>query len=84
MAHLELTGELDYYNQHKAELLDQHKNKYIVIKGNEVLGAYGSEQEAYRAGVEKIGNKPFLIKLVTDIADSPTQAPNHWVGMHVA
>jgi hypothetical protein len=84
MAKLELTNELNYYNEHKEELLRQYKDKYIVIKNNEVFGPYLTEQSAYRSAVERFGNEPFLIKLVNDLTNTAIQAPTAWVGTHVA
>jgi hypothetical protein len=56
--------ELEYYKANKEELLKHHENQYAVIKGNRLLGAYTTEQEAYEAGLKEFGNVPFLIKRV--------------------
>lgn len=65
--------ELKYFNKHKKKLLEQYEGKFVLIKESEMLGDFSTEEEAYNAGVEKFGNKPFLIKKVqkkdeTDIA----------------
>jgi hypothetical protein len=57
--------ELEYYKANKEELLKHHENQFAVIKGNSLLGAYTTEQEAYEAGLKELGNVPFLIKRVT-------------------
>lgn len=57
--------ELEYYKANKEELLRHHENHYVVIAGDRFLGAYTTDQEAYEAGLEELGNVPFLIKRVT-------------------
>lgn len=57
--------ELRYYKTHKEELLKRHANKFLVIKGDRVLGVYGTDKDAYEAGLKELGNVPFLIKKVT-------------------
>jgi len=41
-----LEKEFKYYIKHQDELLKEYKGKYVVIKGNKVLGAYKTELEA--------------------------------------
>ena len=41
-----LEKEFEYYLAHQAELVAKFDGKFVVIKGNEVLGAYDSEIEA--------------------------------------
>jgi len=57
--------ELEYYKANKEELLKHHENQFVVIKGEEFAGAYTSDIEAYKAGLQKFGNVPFLTKQVT-------------------
>lgn len=57
--------ELQYYKTHKKELLKSHTNKYLVIKGNQMLGAYDTDMDAYEAGLKEFGNVAFMIKKVT-------------------
>jgi len=58
-------NELQYYIQNKDELVQNYENRFLVIKGKELLGAYDTEKDAYKAGLEAFGNVPFLIKKVT-------------------
>ena len=57
-----LEVELAYFNRRKAEFLTQHEGKYVLIKGEELVGAFNSEEEAYVAGLDRFGNQAFLIK----------------------
>ena len=44
--------------------LRHHEKQFVLIKGDQFAGAYTTEAEAYKAGLEKFGNQPFLIKQV--------------------
>lgn len=58
--------ELRYYKAHKDEFLERHANKFLVIKGDRLLGVYTTEKDAYEAGLKEFGNVPFLIKRVVE------------------
>jgi len=60
-----LEKEMTYYAKHRDELLQHYKNLYVLIKGEELIGAFTTDAEAYQAGVEQFGDEPFLIKRVT-------------------
>ena len=61
-----LQTELDFFNKHKQEYLGVYKNQFVLIKGEGFIGAFTTEAEAYKAGVERFGNQPFLIKQVVE------------------
>lgn len=42
-----LDQEFKYYLDHQAELVEKYNGKFIVIKGEEVIGAYDAEDTAY-------------------------------------
>jgi hypothetical protein len=57
-----LEKELEYFGQHKEELLKQYQGRFLVIKNDRLVGDYQNEQEAYEAGLKALGNTVFLIK----------------------
>lgn len=60
-----LTEELEFYEVHKSEWLVTHRNQFVVVKGNQLLGFFIEFQEAYRAGVTEYGmSTDFLVKRV--------------------
>ena len=67
---LELESELRFFNDHRRELLETAAGKFALIKGNELLGTFDSENAAVRYGYQTLGNVPFLVKQVTE-ADIP-------------
>jgi hypothetical protein len=60
-----LVVETELYETHRAEWLECHRNQFVVVKGNDLLGFFIEFQDAYYAGVEKYGfNTDFLVKRV--------------------
>jgi hypothetical protein len=62
--------ELEHFDREQSNLLREHENRFVLIKGTNVIGAYDTETQAYEAGVQKFGDEPFLVKQVTK--DEPT------------
>ncbi len=60
-----LAKELKYFEDHKDELLKHYENQFVLIKDDQLVGAFTTEVEAYQAGIQRFGNQPFLIKKVT-------------------
>jgi hypothetical protein len=65
-----LSVETEFYDAHKSEWLRDHRDKFVVIKGEHSLGFFGDFQAAYLAGVENLGiDSDFLVKRV--VAQEP-------------
>jgi hypothetical protein len=60
-----LDKEFEYYRQHQKELVDKHNGKVVVIQGEEVIGVYDSELEAYNATRKKYEVGTFLVQKVS-------------------
>jgi hypothetical protein len=43
-----------------------YKDQYVLNKGDKFNGAYTTDAEAYKSGLEEFGNQPFLIKQVLE------------------
>lgn len=59
-----LEAEILFYESHREELLKQHKNLFVLIKGSTLVGVFPDAQTAHREGVNKFGMQPFLVKQV--------------------
>jgi len=59
-----LLKELEFYTKKKDGLIVHHLGQFVLIKNQKIVGTFPTEQEAYRVGLEKFGNVPFLIKQV--------------------
>jgi hypothetical protein len=58
-------AEQKAYEAKKAELLKLCEGKYVVFKGNELLGTYDTPAAAYEAGTLEWGDESFLVKKIT-------------------
>jgi len=58
-----LEQEYQYFVDHKEELFAKYAGKYVSIVGDNVVGAYSSENEAYVETSKKYKVGTFLIKL---------------------
>lgn len=77
-----LEKEFKYYKDHQTELVKAYKNKFIVIKGQKVVGAYDSHNEAYNDSVGKFKLGTFLIQHCLPGKDSYTQTFHSQVIIH--
>ncbi len=58
-----LDRELATYEAHLLELLAD-EGKFVVIKGDQILGAFSSYEEALRAGYDHYGATTFLVRKI--------------------
>jgi hypothetical protein len=62
-----LEKEIDHYNKIRDELLGKAKNDYALIHGDELIDTFKSKDDAIKKGYEMFGNKPFLVKKISEI-----------------
>lgn len=57
-----LENEFKYYLDHQDELVKQYNGKFLIIKGDKILGAYDTELEAIEQAskIERLGT--FLVQ----------------------
>ena len=56
--------EIEAFEARKEELLLRHEGRYALLYGDDLLGVYGTREEAYVAGLNKVGNVPMLIQSI--------------------
>ena len=66
----QLASELETYEAERERLLGESSGKYVLIRGEEIVGAYDTEADAVAEGYRRFGNVPFLVKLVSPV-DEP-------------
>lgn len=69
-----LETEKAYLRDHNAALREQYPEKYLVIQGESVCGAY----DTYELAIEEIssfGSGPFLVREVSQIEDEVLTVP---------
>ena len=57
-----LEKEFDFYLAHQKDLIAKYLNKYLVIKGEEVIDAFDTKEEAYDFATSKFELGTFLIQ----------------------
>jgi len=60
-----LEREIKTYHDKLTELLP-HKGKFVVIHGEQVVGIFDGFEDALRAGYERCGNEPFLVREIRE------------------
>jgi hypothetical protein len=63
----ELETEIKTYFEKRSAYLNDAKGKYILIKGEDVIGVFDSYLDALKTGYEKYGNVAFLVKQILEI-----------------
>jgi hypothetical protein len=49
------------YQSRRAEFVERHEGEHVLVHGEDVLGFFGSREEALAAGYERLGVVPFLV-----------------------
>jgi hypothetical protein len=60
-----LEKELAFFDERKEELLRHYEGQFVLVMDASLIGAFSSEADAYRAGLQRFGNTAFLIKRVS-------------------
>jgi len=68
-----LEKEFQFYKEHQDELVKKHGGKFLAIVGEEIVGVYNSELEAYRNTKKKYAAGTFLIQHCLPGKDSYTE-----------
>ena len=63
---MSLEREIETYRKLLPDLL-QHEGKFVVIRGEELLGCYPDLNEALRHGYERYGDEAFLARQISKI-----------------
>jgi len=72
-----LATELATYAREREALLASAENKFVLIRKDEVVGAYDSQSDAVNEGYRHFGNVPFLVKQVLRVETPARFMSNH-------
>jgi hypothetical protein len=64
-----LSKEIETYNKNKSSLLKTDSGKFVLIKGDKIIGLYDTKNDAIKIGIDKFDNTPFLVKKITEIEE---------------
>ena len=62
-----LDAELQTYEKNRKSLLGSAEGKFVLIKGDQIVGVYESKMDAINQGYRQLGHVPFLVKQVLKI-----------------
>ena len=69
-----LEQETAYYKDNLSTLREKYPEKYVVISGNKIIGAYNSDEQAYAGAMEaKCPPGAFMIKHISENAEDQIQ-----------
>jgi len=68
-----LEKEFQYYLDHQSELVEKYNGKVLVIIGEDIVGVYVDELQAYFDSISKYQPGTFLIQKCTPGDESYTQ-----------
>ena len=71
-AALPLEVEIQFFEQNKDKFLADHAGKFVVIHGEQFLGAYDTVESAYNAGIQAFGDQQFLVREATSSGQNLT------------
>jgi hypothetical protein len=69
-----LEKEMQTYRQALPTLLTTSAGKFVLIHGDQIIGAWDTEEEAIEAGDQRFGLEPFLVHRVQE-TDQPRFIP---------
>jgi hypothetical protein len=61
-----LDKERKYFETHRAEWLKKHPDKFVLVKGEELIGVFSTQQEALVEGARRFGTEAFLVRQVEE------------------
>lgn len=69
-------NEMKYFIEHQKELVEKYYNKFIILKGNNVVGVYDSISDAYNEASKKYELGTFSIQQCIPGEEAYTQTFN--------
>ena len=62
-----LATELKTFGTNLPVLLGASEGKFVLIRGEEIVGVFDTQMDAVSAGYGKFGNVPFLVKQILKV-----------------
>ena len=62
-----LEQELQTFHDQKEHLLERYKDRFVLIKGDDIVADFESRGDALREGYKRFGHEAFLVKKVEEV-----------------
>ncbi len=72
-----LEQERQFYDEHLQEWLQKYHNRFVLVKGRELIGTFDTNEEALTEGARRFGLDSFLVRRVEEkqpLVDIPALA----------
>ena len=66
LTYMNLEQEIKTFEENKENLLAEKRDRFVLIKGKEVVSDFASFEDALSDGYKRYGNEEFLVKQVID------------------
>lgn len=76
-----LEKERQLFADKHSELLAMYPDKFVVIKEDEIVGAFATIEEALSEAARRFGLQPFLVRKVTQELESVVDVPALTLGI---
>ena len=76
-----LSKEPAFFKNNLQDLADEYPGRYLLIKGEDVVGAFETHDLGVDAGIKLFGRGPFLVRSVTEPDPEPLTIPAMEVGV---
>jgi len=64
-----LEQELAFYEQNLENWLHQYADKFVLVKGEEMVGVYDTNEQALTAGASLFGLESYLIRRIEKVTE---------------
>lgn len=71
-----LKKEMETYEKNKVDFISENLGKFVLIKEEEIIVFFETQNDAIKVGIDKFGNTPFLVKKIEDIEQSQNFTSN--------
>ena len=75
-----LEREIQYFEDHRGELLAKHRHQFVLIKGDQLIGAFQTNEEALSEGARLFGLDSYLVRQVEE-SEEPVTIPALTLGI---
>ena len=76
-----LEKERQYFSDHSAELRERYLGKFVVIKDDQLIGAFNTIEEGLSEAARRFGLEPFLVREVIATEEKEINIPALTLGL---
>lgn len=77
----QLAAEKEWFENNLQYLMTTHKGQWAVVFNKELVGIFGSFQEAYNRGIQDTGTENIFIRQITEKNEPLDSSINLYLGL---